>query len=170
MADNIIQGKVVTLTYSIVGADGKVVEQNDVPVRYIHGGRGDLLPKLEQALEGHVAGDIIPVPISPDEGFGRHDPNMTFTDDLENVPPEFHQLGAEAEFQNEQGERKVFTVSKIEDGKLTLDGNHPLAGKSLTFHLRVTEVRDASDQELKTGTPDQPHDLGLVNQQPTGRQ
>lgn len=170
MADLITKGKVVTLTYSILDADGGVLEQNDVPVRYIHGGRSELLPKLEQALDGHLDGDTVVVPVSPEEGFGVHDPKLTFTDQIENVPPEFRQLGAEAEFQNEQGERKKFTVSKIENDELTMDGNHPLAGKSLTFHLRVSEVRGATEQEAKTGQAEQPYDLGMVNQQPTGRQ
>jgi FKBP-type peptidyl-prolyl cis-trans isomerase SlyD len=60
------------------------------------------------------------------EGFGPHDPNLTFTDDLDNVPPQFRFVGAEVPMQSENGEVKTFYVTRIENGRLTVDGNHPL--------------------------------------------
>jgi len=154
--------KAVYFRYLVKDESGETVEQSDLPVGYVHGVSSALLEKLEKALEGRTAGDVIEVPISPEEGFGPHDPSLTFSDDLENVPPELRRVGAEAEMQNEDGEVRKFIVTKIEDGKLTVDGNHPYAGKNVVFKLTLTEVRDATPQEIASGypvgqAPPQPH-------------
>ncbi len=145
--------KAVYFRYLVKDEYGETTEQSDLPVGYVHGVGSALLEKLEKALEGHVAGDVIEVPISPEEGFGPYDPDLTFTDDVENVPPQLRQVGAEAEMQNEAGEVRKFIVTKIEDGKLTVDGNHPYADKNVVFKLTITEVRDATPQEIATGYP-----------------
>jgi FKBP-type peptidyl-prolyl cis-trans isomerase SlyD len=104
-------------------------------------------------MEGCVVGDTVEVSLAPDEAFGPHDPNLTYTDDIENVPPEFHRVGAEVEMMNDAGESRKFTVSRIENGKLTVDGNHPLAGKTITFNITITRIRDASQDEIDRGVP-----------------
>jgi len=74
---------------------------------------------------------------------------LTYTDDLANVPEQFRYVGAEVEFQNERGQSHIFTVTHVGDGKLTVDGNHPLAGKTLTFAVTVTSLRDATGEEIQ---------------------
>jgi len=150
-ADRIEDHTVITMTYTIRDPQGTVLEQVDLPVSYVHGGRNDLLPALQQALAGHQPGDTVEITLPPEEAFGDSDPALTYTDDIDNVPPEFRKLGAEVQMQNDSGEVKNFTVSRIEDGKLTVDGNHPLAGKTLTFALKVLEVRPATPQEVAEG-------------------
>lgn len=147
MADTIRAGKFVSLTYVIADMDGHVLEQNDIPVSYIYGGEMELLGGMDQAIRGKRAGDRIEFTVSPSEGFGDHDPDLTFTDDLDNVPPQFRQLGAEVQMQNEAGEIKSFFVTKIEDGKLTVDGNHPLAGRTLKVIVDIKEVRTATKED-----------------------
>lgn len=147
----VAQNKVVSFTYSIVDASGEIIEQSDLPISYVHGGKHDLFEKVEQALDGCVIGDLVEVSLTPEEGFGEHDPTLTFTDDLENVPEEFRHIGAEVEMMNDQGDSRKFTVARIENGKLTVDGNHPLAGKTIIFHIRVTDIRDATADEISTG-------------------
>ena len=66
-------------------------------------------------------------------GIRTHDPALTFTDETDNVPPEYHYLGAEVEFENAQGEAMKFRVTKIENGKLTIDANYPFAGQTVKF-------------------------------------
>jgi FKBP-type peptidyl-prolyl cis-trans isomerase SlyD len=124
-----------------------------MPVSSLHGGRGDIFPQVERALEGHAVGDRVEVTLAPDEAFGPHRPELTFTDDLANAPAEVRQLGAEVEMHNDLGETKTFVVSRIEDGRLTLDGNHPLAGKTITFKVIVTDIRDATGEEARRGVP-----------------
>lgn len=150
----IARHKAVFFTYSIKDEQGSIVELSDMPVGYVHGAGGELLEKLEASLEGHRAGDVVEVTVHPHEGFGDHDPGLTFTDDLENVPAELRHVGAEAQLQNERGEVKTFVVTRIQDGKLTLDGNHPFAGKDVVFKVTVQEVRDASPEEVARGYPE----------------
>lgn len=145
--------KAVFFTYSITDETGEVVEQSDLPIGYVHGVEGDIIEKLESTMDGRSIGDKLDVMLTPTEGFGETDPDLTFTDDLINVPPEFHSVGAEVEMKNDQGEVKKFVVSKIENGKLTVDGNHPLSGKNITFHITITDIRDADQQEIQAGRP-----------------
>lgn len=142
-------GKYVSLTYTISDTDGNLMEQNDIPVSYIHGGESELIGGMDRAVLGKCAGDKVEMTLSPEDGFGPHDPNLTFTDDLENVPPQFRRVGAEVQMQNDEGEIKTFYVSKIENGKLTVDGNHPLAGKALKVSVKILEVRDATLEDMR---------------------
>ena len=157
MSDCIRKNKHVSLTYTITDETGDMLESIDLPINYIHGRDSQLIKKVELALEGHNRGDQVSVRISPEEGFGEHQTELTFTDDLANVPPQFQHIGAEVEFQNDQGETKIFRVTRIEDGKLTVDGNHPFAGKVITFNVLVENVRDASMDELANGVTDAPN-------------
>ncbi|NNF95495.1 MAG: peptidylprolyl isomerase [Halobacteria archaeon] len=143
--------KVISLTYVIVDESGAVLEQYDLPISYVHGNTSSMYPKVAEALEGAKVGDEIEVSLTPAEGFGERDPSLTFSDAIDNVPPEYRHIGAEATFENEQGESITMTVVKIEDGKIMLDGNHPFAGKTVTFKLRVKEIREASEAEVGSG-------------------
>ena len=157
MTDAVVsKQKVVSIVYQIRNETGDIMEQIDYPVSYVHGGPSDLIEKVENALEGTAVGDSVEVVLEPDEAFGPHDPALTFTDDLENVPPQFRHMGAEVEMQNDEGDSRSFVVSKIEDGKLTVDGNHPMAGKRVTFVVTVKEIRDATEAEIKQGVTPMP--------------
>lgn len=151
-ADAIVgKNKVVGVSYSIIDDSGSIIEQSDVPMYYLHGGPNEMFPDVENALEGCSRGDSVEVVLPPEKAFGYHDPNMTFTDDIDNVPPEFRHVGAEVQMQNDSGETRTFFVSRIEGGKLTVDGNHPFAGKTLTYALTVADIRDATDDEKQNG-------------------
>ena len=152
MPDTIQRGKLVTLTYSIADDRGNVLEQNDLPLSFVYGSDTELIGGIDDAIRGRQAGDEVSVQLGSDQAFGPHDPDLAFTDDIANVPPQFRYLGAEVPMQNDAGEQKTFYVTRIEDGRLTVDGNHPLAGKVLTVHLKVHEVRDATPEDaLSTG-------------------
>ncbi|MBI2313275.1 MAG: FKBP-type peptidyl-prolyl cis-trans isomerase [Betaproteobacteria bacterium] len=162
MGEQVIRrNKVVHFTYTILDRDGSLLEQYDLPVGYVHGAGGQLLEAIEHALEGHRRGDQVRISIAPEQGFGSHREELTFTDDLENVPPQFRRVGAEVPFENDRGETRIFRVSRIEDGKLTVDGNHPLAGKILTYVVSVVGVRDATRGEITSGVPAEAGPEGL---------
>ncbi len=149
MSKEIIQpGKFVSLTYTISDMEGNLLEQNDIPVSYIHGGDQELIGSMDRAVLGKCAGDMVEMTVPPEDGFGAHDPELTFTDDLENVPQEFRRVGAEVQMQNDAGEVKTFYVTRIEDGKLTVDGNHPLAGKTLKVRVNIKEVREPTPADI----------------------
>lgn len=144
----VTDGKFVSLTYSILDDRGKVLEQTDLPVGYIHGGRTELLGGLDRKIAGKHAGETVELELAAGEAYGPHDPDLTFTDDLDNVPPEFRYLGAEVPMQSDRGEVRTFYVTRIENGRLTVDGNHPFAGRALKVQVRIQEVREPSQEEL----------------------
>jgi len=158
MSEQIVaKNKHVMFSYTIVDSDrGDVLEQVEIPMGYIHGGEQRMFDKVEKAMEGARIGDEIEVAMSSSETFGEPDPELIFTDTLENVPPQFHRVGAEVEFQNDQGDIKSFTVTHIEDGLLTIDGNSPLVGKNLTFRVTIHDIRDATPKEIESGRPSMP--------------
>lgn len=143
-------GKYVSLTYSISDEQGQILEQYDLPVGFVYGSDTELIGGMDRAIGGKSEGDSIEVTVPPEDGFGPHDAALTFTDDLENVPPQFRQIGAEVSMQNDAGEMKSFYVTNIENGRLTVDGNHPLAGKPLIVKIKLLEVRDAQPGEENT--------------------
>jgi FKBP-type peptidyl-prolyl cis-trans isomerase SlyD len=150
MSEQVTNGKLVSLTYSIRDAGGQVLEQSDLPVSYIPGGHNELIGGMDEALAGKRPGDEVDLELSPEQsGFGPYDPDLSFTDDLDNVPPQFRHLGAEVPMQSETGEMRTFYVTKIADGRLTVDGNHPLAGKRLWVRIRIHEVRDPAAADLQ---------------------
>jgi len=158
MSDSTItDGKHVSLTYSIRDENGTILEQTDLPVSYIQGGANELIGGMDRAVAGKRAGDEIDIELTPEtSGFGHHDPNLTFTDDVDNVPPQFRTVGAEVQMRSESGDVRTFYVTRIENGRLTVDGNHPLAGRNLVVHVRITDVRDPTAQELMADRADSP--------------
>mgnify|MGYP000654468610 CR=1 FL=1 len=152
---NTIQNnKVVTITYAILNSQQAVVEQQDMPVSYLHGGQLSLLPSIENALVGHQVGDRVEIVLAPEEALGLRDENLVLVDDIHNIPPEYRFVGAKVEFYNDRGETKAFYVTNIENGKLTMDGNPPLAGQSVTWIVNVMDIRDATPGEIRQGIPD----------------
>lgn len=146
--------KVVYLTYNILDQQGTVFEQYDMPIGYVHGANSGLFKKIETTLEGHEEGERVEVVLPPADGFGEYLPELTYTDKIENVPPQFRRIGAAVSFENDAGESREFHVTRIEDGKLTIDGNHPLAGQTVRFIVRIVDIRDATPEEIANGRPE----------------
>jgi len=156
----ISKNKVVFVTYALYDGNNQLFEKSDIPIGYIQGAEKGLFFKLEDSLNGRIEGDKISVTLSPQEAFGEHRADLTFSDNLENVPPQFRYVGAQIDFQNDRGEIKNFVVSTIENGKLTVDGNHPLAGQNVRFDLMIVEVRNPTPEEIEMGEPLSP--LGTI--------
>ncbi len=143
-------GKYVSIRYTIRDQEGNVVEQHDLPIGFVYGSDTELIGGMDRAIVGKAPGAEVEVSLAPQDAFGERDPELTFTDELDNVPPQFRHVGAEVQMQNEAGEAKTFFISKIEDGQVTIDGNHPLAGKTLVVQVKILEVRDAQPGEERT--------------------
>ena len=151
MSDKVANQKVVTFTYSIMDEQGNVQEQSDMPMAYVHGSDDRVIPKIAEAMEGKSVGDSVTVAVPPKDGFGEYNESLVYRDKLENVPEEYRELGKEAQFQNENGQTRTMVVTKIENGEIELDGNHPYAGKTMTFNLKIQGIRDATKEEVGTG-------------------
>jgi FKBP-type peptidyl-prolyl cis-trans isomerase SlyD len=153
MSDDVVaQNKVVYITYTVLDDAGLVRGQQDMPIGYVHGAKSGLFEEIEQGLDGHKVGDRIEAYLSPD-AFGERNPDLVIEEDIDNVPPQIRYIGAEAELQNDSGEVLTFRVTSIMDGKITLDGNHVLAGRSAKCVAEVLSVRDATPAEVKSGFP-----------------
>ena len=145
VADN----KLVSIAYTIRDVNGVIVEHNDLPISYVHGvSSSPLFPKVETALEGLASGDRVEVFLTADQAFGDHDPGLIYTDEIDNTPEELHFVGAELDAENAQGDVLHLRVTHIDDGKITVDANHPLAGQDITFSVRVADIRDATGEEM----------------------
>lgn len=150
---SVTRNKLVYITYSILDARGMVVEQHDMPVGFVHGANSGILPAIEAAVDGRQVGDRVEITLSPEEGYGLRDERLVVVEDIDNVPPQFRRVGAEVLFENEAGETKAFYVTRIEDGKVTIDGNPSLAGQSVTCLVNVMDIRDATPEEVRNGRP-----------------
>ena len=156
MVVQVEENKVVSVTYRIENEDGETVERIDIPVSFLYGEKSGLFKKVNKAIKGLKMGDEISVVLEPKEGFGDWNPDLTFTYQIENVPPEYRELGSEAEFSNENGERRKFVVTHVDKGTITLDGNHPFAGKTMNFFIKITDIREPTSDELKNGVSQTP--------------
>lgn len=144
--------KVVSIHYTLKNENGEVLDssENREPLSYIHG-QGNIIPGLENALTGEESGAEVDVTVTPEEGYGeRHeqliqDVPMSAFEGVDEVKP-----GMQFQAQTEAGPR-VITVQEVGEEEVKIDGNHPLAGETLHFKVKVDEVRDASEQELEHG-------------------
>ncbi len=149
----VVKGSIVSIDYALHFGDGKVVDASGPgePLSYLHG-EGQVVPGLEKALEGLSAGDERKVVIAPEDGYGAHDPRgvqevprSAFPGD---EPPE---IGSSMMAQGPNGESLPFIVRDVGPQMVTIDLNHPLAGKTLHFDVTVREVRAATAEELEHG-------------------
>ena len=149
---------VVSIHYTLKDDTGTVIDRSEAgePLAYLHG-HGNLIPGLEKELTGKNSGDELSVTVPPAEGYGEYDNAL-----VESVPRRALRgikdvkVGMQLHAQSEQGTHAV-TVTKILGDMVTLDGNHPLAGKSLHFEVRIEDVRAATEEELSHGHVHGPH-------------
>ena len=137
----------VTLRFKVSDTQGKVVEQSNEPMVYLHGGYGNTLPKLEEALEGQLTGYQVILQLQAQDAFGLRDESLLRSLPKTQFPPGV-KVGGQLEGRGDDGQVQVFNVMKIKGDTVLLDGNHPLAGKELRFDVKVLEVRAASEEEI----------------------
>jgi FKBP-type peptidyl-prolyl cis-trans isomerase SlyD len=154
----ISRDSVVTIHYTLKDDAGEVIDSSasGEPLAYLHG-HGNIVPGLERELTGRNAGDKLSVRVAPAEGYGEYDKGLVQSvprralGGIKDVRPGMH-LHA----QTEEGPRTV-TVTDVTGDSVTLDGNHPLAGKHLNFDIQIEEVRQATEEELSHGHVHGPH-------------
>jgi FKBP-type peptidyl-prolyl cis-trans isomerase SlyD len=144
--------RVVTIHYTLKDESGAVLDSSagGEPLAYIQG-HGNLVPGLEKALEGKQGGTHVEVTLSPEEGYGTREAAL-----VQRVPKRSLQGASEIrkgmQFQaNTDAGMRVFTVTAVTGDMVTLDGNHPLADRTLHFNVEVVSVREATTEELEHG-------------------
>ena len=140
----------VTLQFKVTDLQGKLIEDGKEPSVYLHGGYGNTLPKIEEALSGQEPGYQVTLDLQPQDAFGVRDESLLRTLPKKQFPPGV-KVGGQLEGRGEDGQMTIFNVMKIKGDTVILDGNHPLAGKDLRFALAVMDVRPASEEEIAHG-------------------
>ena len=147
----VAKNTVVTIVYRLTSRDGEILEESEEPHSYLHGGYGNVFEAVESALEGKAVGDTIDIVMEPEEAFGEYDEELVRVEER-SVFPEGIEIGMQFEGQGEiSGEVNIFTITDIADDKVVVDVNHPLAGQSLNFHCKITDVRAADPHEIEHG-------------------
>lgn len=150
---NIQKNSVVTVHYELKDGTGEVLDSSSgqEPLVYLHGSN-NIIVGLEEQLEGKKVGDNIKAEIAPEKGYGmpvdalvQTVPGDAFGEEIKQV-----EIGMRFQAETEQGPVPV-VVTAIEDGMVTVDGNHPLAGKDLFFDVSITDIRDATAEEIEHG-------------------
>ena len=147
------KGSVVSLEYKLHLGDGVVVDSSEAgdPLVYLHG-EGQIVPGLERQLEGLEKGTRQQVVVLPVDGYGDADPTALQQGPKNAFPEGFDpRVGLELVAQGPDGEPMPFTIRAVLGDTVTVDFNHPLAGRTLHFDVTVTEVRTASAEELEHG-------------------
>ena len=143
--------KVVAIHYTLKDNTGQTLDSSEgkQPLYYLHG-FGNLIPGMEEGLEGKQKGDAFQVTIAPEKGYGLRN-----EDYVQKVPADafggtIPQVGMQFQAGNDEG-RYIVTVAAVEGDLVTVDANHPLAGVELHFSVEVIEVREATADEIAHG-------------------
>lgn len=144
--------KVVSIHYKLTNEDGELLQESTAgePLSYLHGS-GNIIPGLESALSGKATGDKLNVSVEPEQGYGARNDAL-----VQELPRDVFQgiediqEGMQFQARSEQG-TQVITVTKVEGERITVDGNHPLAGQKLNFEVEVDSIRDATAEEIAHG-------------------
>jgi FKBP-type peptidyl-prolyl cis-trans isomerase SlyD len=143
--------KVVTIEYTLKDDKGEVLDTSDgrEPLTYIQG-IGNLVPGLESALEGKSEGEALDVTLKPEDGYGVRDEKLVRKLPMRKLADKNPKVGGRYRAQLDDGMRVVL-VTGISGDYAAIDGNHPLADKTLHFAIKVKKIRDATDDELTHG-------------------
>ncbi len=148
----ISDNKVVSFNYLLQNAAGETLDSTEgaEPLPYLHGHK-NIIPALEAALEGHATGDRLKVELSAEQGYGERDEELVQNlgrSQFDNG--EALDVGMMFQMVDEDENVRVATIIAIENDKITIDANHPLAGQSLVYDIEIVGVREATTEEIKS--------------------
>ena len=151
---NVAKDHIVSFDYTLTDDSGTVIDASrGAPLSYLHGAR-NIIPGLESALEGLGIGAEKKVTVPPAQGYGEYDERLLMSVPADRMGGHAVQVGMRFHAETNAGLR-VLTVKEVKADEVVLDGNHELAGKTLHFAVKITEVRAATPTELAHGHPHQ---------------
>jgi FKBP-type peptidyl-prolyl cis-trans isomerase SlyD len=148
---------VAALTWTLKDTLGEILDVLDEPVEFLIGGQ-DLLPSIEEALQGHAAGAKVQLQIEPEQAFGDFNDQLIFLEPRGLFPQDLQEgltiegSALPAGCNLDAPKDKLYTVTDIYPEHVVLDGNHPLAGIAIRITLQVESVREASEEEIGRGS------------------
>ncbi len=154
---SIQKNSVVTLHYEMFDSNNELIDKTVEPIAYLHGGYDGIFPLVEEALHEKNVGDVVDITLQPHDAFGEQEPELVRMEDASVFPVEV-EVGMMFEADDpETGEVIVYRVTDVADGKVVVDGNHPLAGLVIRFKATVDGVREATAEEIQHGHVHGPH-------------
>jgi FKBP-type peptidyl-prolyl cis-trans isomerase SlyD len=144
--------RVVELHYRLKDDQGQEIDASETnePLSYVHG-HGEILPGLERQLEGKCAGEQATIVVAPEEGFGEHHAELVA--EVPRAQFDFEvEVGSVVQAVLPDGRTRYLQIAEVSEETVTVDANHPLAGKTLTFEVTVNSVREATRDELDKAT------------------
>ncbi|SDX94554.1 FKBP-type peptidyl-prolyl cis-trans isomerase [Nitrosomonas halophila] len=142
---------VVSLHYKMIDPEGKILEETEIPISYLHGGFDGIFPTVEEALHEKEIGHTLSLLMEPEEAFGDYDTELMRVEPRSAFPEEVA-IGMQFEGGEEGSDDfLIYTVTDVTDDIVVVDGNHPYAGMALRFECTVTAVRPATTEELAHG-------------------
>ncbi len=149
----IADGMVVTIHYTLTDDQGSVIDssQGSDPLEYLHG-HGNIVVGLERELTAKKVGDALKVAVAPKDGYGEHNPLGRGKVPRDSFPEDVEiEEGMQFAGEGDNGEQHVVWIAEIAADHVVIDQNHPLAGKTLHFDVKVDSVRLATKDELAHG-------------------
>lgn len=147
------QNKVVTMNFKLTDDHGNVLDSTEQggPFSYLSG-NNMVLPKLEETVNGMIIGTKKSLKLNAADGYGNYNEEALQVVGKENFPEDFVlEVGREYMASNPDGVQMPFTITNVNGEEITIDFNHPLAGKNLNFDIELLDVRDATPEELTHG-------------------
>lgn len=151
---------VVSLSWRLEDAQGQLIDELAEPLEFFYGG-DDLFAKVEAALEGQEAGFETSLALQPEDAFGEYEAELVCFE-ARSLMPENVAVGMQFEGLPEGAKSEdmpaevIYTVTEVYPEHVVLDGNHPLAGIGLRMHLKVRDVREATEEEIEAGSLGEP--------------
>lgn len=134
------EGKTVSIEYTL-SVEGTEAQSNvgAEPLTFEHG-KQEILPALEEELEGMAVDDTVTVTLPPEKGYGERNPDALQAVPAKRIPEEAREEGAVLMMQGGKGQQQPVRVHEVKEDEVVLDLNHPLAGKTLTFDVKVVDI------------------------------
>ena len=148
----------VNINYRLSDEENNHLNPGEEELIYLHGGHGHIFGELEDALEGKEAGDTFKVTLTPAQTFGEYIEELIEQEPVSALPEDIF-IGMELNGSDEGSEEEViYVVTNIQDDVVTLNANHPLAGKTLTFEGTITELEEITEEGIKEILDHKHHD------------
>ena len=147
----VIDDTVVSVNCKLYDAQNEPVTE-EVVFDYLHGGYGDILEKLEEALSGKSLGHKAVIHLEPDDAFGQYDPQLLRVAARDQFEADVAEGMCFVEESEDDQEEHLYSITDVTDEAVIMDANHPLAGMALRFELTIIAIRDATALELQQGS------------------
>jgi FKBP-type peptidyl-prolyl cis-trans isomerase SlyD len=151
MSLTVTDNLVVSISYTLTNDDATVLDSTEEsgPMDYLHGAE-NIIPGLEDGLEGKKVGDKLKVRVDPDDGYGEIFTELMQVVDIASFEGvESVEAGMQFESETDDGELEIVSIKSVDGNEVTIDANHPLAGVTLNFDVEIVGIREATAEEIE---------------------